>query len=67
MIGPLPSPGRDGGFTSERKRTAPTNLVCEKKQKIRKRKKEVEVGENTGHDSDVLDPENLAQLDSAIQ
>ena len=67
MIGPLPSPGRDGGFTSERKRTAPTNLVCEKKQKIRKCEDEIEVGENTRHELDVLDPENSAQLDSAFK
>ena len=67
MTRPLPSPGRDGGFTSDRKRGACTNLVCEKKHKIRKRKKEIEAEENTGHDADVLDPENLAELDSAIQ
>ena len=67
MTRPLPSPGRDGGFTSDRKRGACTNLVCEKKHKIRKCEDEIEVGENTRQELDVLDPENSAQLDSAFK
>jgi len=67
MTRPLPSPGRDGGFTSARKRGACTNLVCEKKHKIRKCKKEIEANENNGHDKDELDPENLGKLDSAFK
>ena len=67
MTRPLPSPGRDGGFTSDRKRGACTNLVCEKKHKIRKCKKEIEAEENNGHDADLLDPENLGKLDSAFK